>query len=252
MIQSITEFLPVSSSGHLIAFPLFFGWKEQGIAFDIALHLGTLLAVCVYFFPDLWQMLKSLFLGGSERKLVGLLFVATLPIAVGGFFISRHIQYLRQPYMLCFMLVVFGVFLWLSDKFSKASKTIDTMSFRDAFFIGLAQCLSVIPGTSRSGVTMTCARFCQVKRPDAAKFSMLLSIPVIAAAGTWQIFRLVSSAQIYQLDISFIQGVFYSFLGGLFVIRFLMDFVKKYSFFAFMIYRIVLGCFVFVYLWFGL
>ena len=250
LIQSITEFLPVSSSGHLIAFPLFFGWKEQGIAFDIALHLGTLLAVCMYFFHDLWKMLKSLFQGGKERKLIGLLIIATLPIALCGLLLGGYVHYLRQPYMICVMLIIFGVFLWLSDKFSKSSKTMEMMSLKDAFLIGLAQCLSLIPGTSRSGVTMTCARFCQIKRVDAARFSMLLSIPVIAAAGGWLIWKLIASGRLYLLDGLFFQGVFYSFLGGLFVIRFLMDFVKKHSFFAFMIYRIILGCFVFIYLWF--
>ena len=123
------------------------------------------------------------------------------------------------------------------------------MSYKDAFFIGFAQCLALIPGTSRSGITMTAARLRQINRSDAARFSMLLSIPVIGAAGAWLFVRLFIHNNLDALNVQFFQSILYSFIGGLLVIRFLMQFVKKHSFFAFMIYRVLLGVFLVLFLW---
>ena len=243
IIQSITEFLPVSSSGHLILTRMVFGWQdEQGVILDIALHIGTLLAVCVYFYNDLKGMLLSLFRGGTQLRLIGLLAVATFPILLIGFFFGGPIEQLfRNPYIICIMLMIFGIFLWLTDKRSASDKQMDKMTFKDAFFIGMAQCLALIPGVSRSGVTMTAARFRKINRSDAAHFSMLLSIPTISAVGAWLILRLFTENHLDKLNAQFFQGIFFSFLGGLLVICFLMNFVKKNTFFAFMIYRFVLG-----------
>jgi len=248
LLQSITEFLPVSSSGHLIILPALMGWKAQGIAVDIGLHLGTLLAVCVYFFPDLWKMLIDLFNGKNARKQVFLLGLASVPIAIIGFFAGHYVEEVRYPYVICVTLIVFGIVLWWVDKVSESNRTLDDISYKDAFLIGLAQCLALIPGTSRSGITMTTARLCKINRSDAAKFSMLLSIPVIGAAGAWLFMRLFIHNRLDVLDAQFFESILYSFIGGLLVIRFLMSFVKKHSFFAFMVYRIFLGIFLFLFL----
>ena len=242
IVQSITEFLPVSSSGHLILARLIMGWKEQGAAMDVALHVGTLLAVCVYFFKDLWNMALDLFKGGSNRRMVLLLLIATSPILLVGFFYGRYIEMLfRNPYIVCAMLMVFGVVLWLADKYSPSNNQVKKMSITDALFIGVAQCLAFIPGVSRSGITMTAARLRKINRSDAAYFSMLLSVPVIAAAGAWTFLSLLIHDQLNILDKSFFEGMLFSFIGGLLVIWFLMNFIKKHSFFAFMIYRFALG-----------
>ena len=248
ILQSITEFLPVSSSGHLIILPALLGWKEQGIAVDIGLHLGTLLAVCVYFFSDLWQMFIGLWKKGNARRQVTLLIVATLPIAILGYLAGHYVEEVRYPYIVCVTLIGFGFLLWWADKKSSSEKKMTDLSYKDAFYIGLAQCLALIPGTSRSGITMTTARFCHINRSDAAKFSMLLSIPVIGAAGAWLLLRLFVNNRFDILSEQFFESILYSFIGGLIVIRFLMRFVKKHSFFAFMIYRFFLGLFLLLFL----
>ena len=245
LLQSITEFLPVSSSGHLIILPELMGWQGQGIAMDIGLHLGTLLAVCVYFMPDLWKMFLGLWCGGKVLKQVALLIVATLPIAVTGFWAGHYVEEVRYPYVICITLIAFGVLLWWADKVSKSDRNFEKMSYKDAFLIGMAQCLALIPGTSRSGITMTAARLCRINRSDAAKFSMLLSVPVVGAAGVWLLFSLFMNNHLDVLNGQFYESILYSFVGGLLVIRFLMQFVKKHSFFAFMVYRICLGVFLF-------
>ena len=249
ILQSITEFLPVSSSGHLIVFPALLGLAKQGIAIDIGLHIGTLLAVCLYFLSDLWRFFTGLWRGGDARRTVFLLVVATLPILIIGFFCNHYVEDVRYPKVICATLILFGVLLWVSDKTSKSDKTLDDLSFLNAFIIGFFQCLALIPGVSRSGITMTAARFCRLNRSEAAKFSMLLSIPVISAAGAWLLFSLFQSGQTEVLDKTFWESILYSFLGGIFVIRFLMRFVKKHSFLGFMVYRICLGIFVFFYLY---
>ena len=142
LLQSITEFLPVSSSGHLIILPALMGWKAQGIAMDIGLHLGTLLAVCVYFFPDLWKMLIGLFNGTNARRQVFLLVLASLPIAIIGFFAGHYVEDVRYPYVICVTLIIFGIVLWWADKASESNRTLDDISYKDAFLIGLAQCLA--------------------------------------------------------------------------------------------------------------
>ena len=250
IVQGLTEFLPVSSSGHLIVLPTLLGWPLQGLAMDIGLHLGTLLAVCVYFSSDLWKMIVGFCHGGSARKQFLLMFVATIPIIFVGFLVSNYVENVRHSYIICITLMGFGFLLWWLDKISQSNKTLLTLSYKEAFCIGLAQCLSLVPGTSRSGITMTAARFFHLNRSDAAKFSMLLSIPVIAAAGAWLLFKLFIKQQFDVLNAQFFESVFYSFIGGLIVIRFLMQFVKKHSFFVFMIYRFVLGIFLIFFFFF--
>ncbi len=211
------------------------------------------------FFPPIFVKVVSLFSTIAEvscsfckkvsKALLVNLIIATVPaLIVGFFFASFLVRLCRQPLIIASMLIVFGILLWLADKYAPHQSTMKKMTYKQAFFIGLAQCLSFIPGVSRSGSTMTAARLCQINRSDAAHFSMLLSVPTIAAAGAWMLFKSVMRGTTALLfNTTFFEGVAFSFLGGLLVIWFLMSFVKKHSFFAFMVYRVCLGLFVILY-----
>ena len=191
IIQGITEFLPVSSSGHLVLVPLVIGWKDQGLLMDVAVHVGTLAAVLVYFSPDLWRMLLG-WVGGHWRRrdrqlgraLGFYVVVSAVPVIVaGGVLYIAGQAVLRDPEVVAWATVGFGVVLYLFDRIGLTVRRVEHMTLGHAFFIGLAQVLALIPGASRSGVTMTAARWLGYERPEAARFSMLMSIPVIAASG---------------------------------------------------------------------
>lgn len=246
MVQSITEFLPISSSAHLILVPYLFHWPDQGLLMDIGMHLGTLFAVLVYFMKDFWGMLTGFYKKGASQRLLLRLIVATLPILVAGFFLKEFVETtFRSPLIIAFTLIFFGLVLYWADKKGKNQKSITGMSFIDALWIGLAQCLALVPGTSRSGITMTAGRWRGIKRPDATKFSMMLSVPTISAAAMYHLGRLFFTPEITSLDMSFFLGVFFSFAGGLVAVWGLMKWVKTQSFFAFMVYRVVLGLYLF-------
>ncbi len=189
-IQGITEFLPISSSGHLVLVPVFLGWPDQGLMMDVAVHVGTLLAVILYLYKDVGAML-----GGVGRALKGrrdpgaklfmLLVVGTIPVIGAGFALHHYAPGMfRDMQVIAWATLGFGILLWIADQIGMTVRRIEHLGFFDVILIGLAQCLALIPGTSRSGITMTAARFIGMERPDAARFSMLLSIPVIIAAGT--------------------------------------------------------------------
>lgn len=248
LVQSITEFLPVSSSAHLILVPYFTGWDDQGIAMDIGMHVGTLFAVVVYFWPSFWNILTGFYKKGSSQHLFLCLVVGTIPALIVGFLLEKWVETtLRSPFIIAFTLIFFGVVLYWADKKSQKKKTIDGISLKDAFYVGCAQCLALIPGTSRSGITMIAARVRGMKRPDAAQFSMMLSVPVIAAAAIWHIGGLWLAHDLSVLNQSFWLGIIFSFVGGLTAVWFLMKWVKTKSFFIFAAYRILLG---FYLLWF--
>ena len=248
LVQSITEFLPVSSSAHLILVPYFTGWDDQGIAMDIGMHVGTLFAVVVYFWPSFWNILTGFYKKGSSQHLFLCLVVGTIPALIVGFLLEKWVETtLRSPFIIAFTLIFFGVVLYWADKKSQKKKTINGISLKDAFYIGCAQCLALIPGTSRSGITMIAARVRGMKRPDAAQFSMMLSVPVIAAAAIWHIGGWWLVHDLRVLNQSFWLGIIFSFVGGLTAVWFLMKWVKTKSFFIFAAYRILLG---FYLLWF--
>ena len=242
LVQSIAEFLPISSSAHLILVPRLFGWPDQGIAMDIGLHLGTLGAVLVYFWRDFYKMLIGFYRKGPAQKLFVNLCVATIPALIAGFFLEHIVETMfRSPILIAGTLIIFGIILYASDRWSISQKEIKTMSKKDAFFIGMAQCLALIPGVSRSGITMTAGRMCRIKRTDAAQFSMMMSVPIIAAAAIWHIGKLFFENNQSILNSSLAWGILFSFVGGLLAVSFLMKWVKTKSFFVFMIYRFVLG-----------
>ena len=228
LIQSLTEFLPISSSGHLLLASLS-GFSEQGIGADVALHVGTLLAVILYFWHDILDMMLQLI-------------VATLPVVVIGLIIHFcHVPLLRNAIVVGVCSIFFGWLLWRVDSTSSCHRKIDQMEYKDAFLIGLAQVLALIPGTSRSGITMTCARWRGFKREESARFAMLLSIPTIALAGIYMGWQAYQGRIELPATIDLSMAVMAAALFGLGAIAFLMKWLQKASFFVFALYRIVLG-----------
>ena len=241
LVQGITEFLPISSSGHLILARFLFGWQDTGMALDVGLHVGTLLAVLIYFFKDFLYLALHFWKEKKALSFLLRLIVATLPIAVVGFIFKEVVENeMRAPQTVAFCLIFFGIILYLADK-QKGMKSMDEMTYKDAFFIGLAQCLAIVPGVSRSGITMTMARFCKVRRSAAARFSMMLSVPTIMGAALLQFADLYSYGQLDKLNGTFYFGLFCSFVGGLSAIYFLMKWVQNRSFLPFTVYRVALG-----------
>lgn len=244
IVQSIAEFLPISSSAHLVLVPRLLGWPDQGIGIDIGLHVGTLIAVVIYFWHDFYVLLTG-FYKKPQRRLIFYLCAATCPALIAGFFGESIIETtFRNPFLIAGTMIFFGVVLYLSDKKGKNKKTIASMNMKDALIIGLAQCLALFPGVSRSGITMTAGRFCGIKRKEATKFSMILSVPVIAAAAIWHFRNLYLEKGLDELVSAFGFGILFSFIGGLLAVSFLMKWVKTQSFLIFAIYRVLLGVYV--------
>ena len=248
-IQSATEFLPVSSSAHLVLCQSL-GLVDRGIFSDVALHAGTLLAVIIYFRKDLIQMIKSLLTGGEESILVRNLIIATIPAMIGGIVGVEVISRLRSPVIIAGTSIIFGALLWVTDKISFVGTNSDlrTMTIWDALCIGLAQILSLVPGVSRSGISITCCRALGFSRRESTRFAMLLSVPTISAAAIY-LFYLVAVGDMWDriLTTDIILGSVLATVLGLVVINFLMSWVKRASFAIFAIYRIALGLFIIYY-----
>ena len=249
-IQGLTEFLPVSSSGHLLVMPYLFGWKPQSLLFDVSVHLGTLCAVLVYYRVDIKKM-TSAFLayvlsGGKndsdDMGTVLKIMFATLPVVFFGFLAKKFLlPTLRAPHVAVVSLIFFGVVMAFVDRF-KPEKGND-ITFRYALVIGIFQLFSIIPGASRSGMCLIGARLCRLDRSTATKFSFLLSIPAISAAAFltgWDVMH--SNVKIPWIEI--IPGIIYSFIFGLCAIHFMISFVRQHSLMVFGIYRVVLGAFI--------
>ena len=245
-IQGVTEFLPISSSGHLVLVPIFTGWPDQGQIIDVAVHVGTLAAVVLYFWRDVFAMLRGIVFVMRGRKdpyakLAGLIVLATIPVFVVGYVLNHHgVDGLRSLNVVAWTTLGFGIVLWLSDKVGMTLRRVEHMGVSDAIIIGFAQILALIPGTSRSGVTMSAARVLGMERGDAARFSMLLSIPTIIGAGTLSAIDLYRTGDL-QLTHDAIFVVIFSLVVALVAISFLMTWLKRASFTPFAIYRIILG-----------
>lgn len=254
MIQGLTEFLPVSSSGHLL---LLHEWLDLEMAstlsFDVALHVGTLLAVVIFFRCDLWRMARALFL--SPRSEEGMLAVSvaigTVPAALAGWFLEDWITLVfRSPLIVAAMLILIGFVMIFVERTSRAERPLSTLTWSDAMVMGCAQAVALIPGTSRSGVTIIAGMARQIKRADAARFSFYLSVPVIAGAGLKKGVELLSETLTVSDALLMLLGIVASFLTGILVIQWLLGFLSRRSLIPFAIYRIILGAAVF--LFFGL
>ncbi len=238
-LQGLTEFLPVSSSAHLVLVPWLFSWQDPGLAFDVALHLGTLLALLIYYRREWWAMATSLVNGDrSSRRLLLLLVTASIPGAVIGFWFEKQAETIfRSPLLIAAALLLLGIALWLFDRFEPQSRGIDEMTYSDALMIGLSQAFAVIPGVSRSGSTITMGRIVRLNRQDAANFSFLMATPIIAGAGLLESRHLY--AQIASRDIWI--GFAAAAIFGLIAIAWLIRFVRARSYEPFVWYRIFLA-----------
>ena len=247
IVQGLTEFLPVSSSAHLNVFPWIFGWDKISDSFDVALHLGTLFAICIFFFKDWLELIKGGYKkvikkeDSLEGKIFWYLVIATIPAGVLSLVLDKISDKIigeninLEMGLIAIALIVMGIILYIVDKKADSKYNYEKISMKQSVLIGMSQALAAaFPGVSRSGITMTVARLLKIDRESAAKFSFLLATPIVLAA------VLVDITE-FSLTMPFIMGVLSSFLVGLFVIKFLMDYLKKGSFKVFAIYRIIFG-----------
>ncbi len=247
IVQGLTEFLPISSSGHLVLVPSALGWSDQGLAFDIAVHFGSLGAVLLFFRKDIKALLRGgvQVLGANvetiESRMALGIALGTIPAAVAGLLLAGWIEAnLRSPSFIVFTLSGYAILMILADRFGRREREISGIRIKDAFIIGCAQALALIPGTSRSGVTITAAMALGFERQDAARFSFLLAVPVILLATAYQLFKLLGAdTQVAwgQLGIAAVISGIVAYLS----IEFFMRFVSRIGLLPFAIYRLVLA-----------
>ena len=251
IVQGVGEFLPISSSAHLILVPYLFGWESSGMAFDIALHFGTLLAVLVVFFREWW----SLFMGAVKKitkrkesfdnRMFWYLVIATVPGAIIGFLLDDIVEnvFRTKIWLIATALAIMGILIYLGDRWADKHYKIETdfkhITLKQALVIGLSQALAVIPGFSRSGTTILTARLMGLSKSAATKFTFLLSVPIIAGA---TILKLPDLA----ISLETVIGVVVSFIVGLFSIKFLLSYIKKHDFSVFAIYRVAFAIIILV------
>lgn len=245
-IQGVTEFLPVSSSGHLVLVPALCGWRDQGLMMDVAAHIGTLGSVIFYFRQDVVSLFKGFFsfLRGHFNENTQLLFnliIATIPVVLLGFVFEKMIgDALRSVAVIAWVSIVFGIILYIADKYGDLVETVKDTTWKRAIVFGFAQCIALVNGVSRSGACLTAGRLMNYKRTDAARFAFLMSIPTITAAGTVKGYQLFKSDDLSLLnDAALIFG--FSFIFGLGAIAFMMRWLQKSTLTPFVVYRIILG-----------
>ena len=265
LVQALTEFLPISSSGHLVLASELFGWQYQGLSFDLALHFGTLLAVLVYFRRDVAELVRQVLawrpgqrLNGAQRLALGIT-LATIPAGLAGLALGdAGAMLLRHPLVIATNLIVFGVLLWLADRHASrmhrepaatdrpVAEALGSLSLPRALLIGCAQALALMPGTSRSGATMTAGLFLGLDRASAARYSFLLSIPVMVLAtahSAWEIRDAPLNGAGGLLDMAI--GAAIAAVAGWFVIHFFLGVIRRIGTAPFVVYRVLLGLFVF-------
>lgn len=236
VVQGVTEFLPISSTAHLILFPRFFGWSGDvnTLTFDIALHTGTLIALLICFYRD-WIGLIT-----KKQSLFGLIILASIPAGTTGFLLNDIVEnHLREPLIISLMLIAVGFLMLIAEKANK-HKDIENTGLKDAVIIGIAQAIAIIPGVSRSGITISAGLFRGLKREASARFSFLLSTPIIAGATMLHLKRLFSSQGNYDLQL-FATGIIASFISGFIAIKFLLGFLRKHPLNVFVYYRFALA-----------
>ena len=244
LIQALGEFLPISSSAHLALWPFFSGGMYQGLAFDVLLHLGTLFAVIAYFYKDLLILAKQGLTApkSQEGHLFWFIGLATIPAALAGYFLEDAAENtFRNPLLIASTLMIFALVLWYADHYNKTHKTDKSPSCLIMLLIGCAQALAIIPGVSRSGITISAALFLGLTRVASARISFLLSIPIIAGAAVLKLKDLTLN----DITGPVILGFLTALIVGWLTIKFLMRFVTKYSFKVFVCYRILLGILIF-------
>lgn len=247
LLQGLTEFLPISSSAHLILPSELLGWQDQGLAFDVAVHVGTLLAVILYFRADILKLIRGWVTTGFSRqpsadaRLAWYVGLATIPAGLAGLLLDGWIEdNLRSVSVIAWATIGFGILLGLADRRKGGQLTLVRMTLTMALIIGIAQALALIPGTSRSGITMTAALFLGLQRVDAARFSFLLSVPLILAAGALKTLELMDS--VLPVDWSAIViGIAVSAVSAWLCIYYFFAFINRIGMLPFVIYRLILG-----------
>lgn len=257
IVQGIGEFLPISSSAHLILVPFLFGWEEGSLAFDIALHFGTLLAVLVIYFRE-WL---NLFIGAcnkvfkhkdsTDNKMFWYLIIATIPGALAGLFLDDIVEsvFRKQIWLIALFLAIMGVLIYAGDKwaskhYKNSEVKFENITFKQAFLVGCSQAFAVLPGFSRSGTTILMGRLLGIDKEAITKFTFLLSVPIIAGAAVLKIGDLVMTTEV-------VIGIFTSFVVGIISIKFLLNYIKKHDFSIFAFYRVVIAIIIYIKLiWF--
>jgi undecaprenyl-diphosphatase len=246
IVQGVTEFLPISSSGHLILVPVLTGWKDQGLITDVMVHVGSLAAILAYFWRDVMRLLEGALnllrgrLTWSGRQALYIL-AATVPAVLFGLVAKKTglIDAVRGPLIVAVNAILFGILMWAADRYGANRKTFEEMTLLPALIIGVAQAIAIIPGTSRSGITITAARSMGFERAQAARFSFLLGIPAIAGAGILVIGEAVERGEDISTGALLTGGL--TFFTAFAAIAFLMAIIRRFSLTPFVIYRLILG-----------
>ena len=235
LVQGITEFLPISSSSHLILISDFLNFKNQNLSIDVSLHIGSFIAVLSYFYKDILNFFDN-------KILFFKIFISSIPLMIIGFFLveTGFVEKIRNLKVIAWTTVIFGFLLFLSDKFKLEKNIEKNFTMKSAIFIGLFQVLSLIPGVSRSGIAITASRFLNFKRVDAAKISFLLSIPILGAVSLFGLKNLIFSENSY-FTVSNLIAIFFSFLTSLVTIKYFLIYIKKFNLNIFVYYRVLLG-----------
>ncbi|OPX20758.1 MAG: undecaprenyl-diphosphatase UppP [Desulfobacca sp. 4484_104] len=256
IIQGLTEFLPISSSGHLALFEHFLNVQEAGLGFDIILHVGTLVALVAYFWPEWWRMAQALFQptrsNRFERRLFWYLVLGTIPGGLAGYLLEHQAETIfRSPVRIAILLGSVGILLILAEKLAQHKRQLPGLTLKDALLIGLAQALAIMPGVSRSGITMTTGLFLGLTRETSARFSFLLSTPVIFGAGLLHTIKLIQGGadnfHLLPYSLGFVAAVLSSYL----TIKYLLRFLQSHTFMVFAGYRLVAAVVVLVLIYLG-
>jgi undecaprenyl-diphosphatase len=242
LVQGLGEFLPISSSAHLVLVPWLFNWEDPGLTFDIALHIGTLVAVAIYFWKDWLQLIIKGVTDGTSRegRMFWYLVLATIPGAMIGLLLEKKAETIfRNPVLIAIMLIVLGIVLYWVDRKSAKKIEAENIRLKTSFLIGLSQALAIIPGVSRSGITMTTGLFLGLTREGAARFSFLLSAPIIFGAAIVKLPQIIANPAV--ITTNFIVGMVVSFVSGIASIGLLLRYLQTKTFLPFVLYRFIFG-----------
>lgn len=252
LLQGLTEFLPISSSAHLILVPALFDWVDQGVAFDLAVHVGTLLAVVLYFRDDVFKIARDGLVSMSQRRVVGqgalalYLVIGTIPAGLAGLALLDMIDNeLRAVEIIFGTTLFFGLLLGLADWIPKRQRTLDSLNWKDALLVGIAQAIAIVPGTSRSGITITAGLFLGMSRETASRFSFLLAIPITALAASVKLLEVAAADTVVDWGAFLIGGVT-SFVVAITAIHFFLKWLNKVGMWPYVIYRIILAGVIYV------
>jgi undecaprenyl-diphosphatase len=243
IVQGVGEFLPISSTAHIILVPWLFGWKDPGVVFDVALHLGTAVAVISFFFKDWLNLISKGFTQpkSTDGKLFWFIVLATIPGGIAGVLLDKYMENFRNPALIGISLIIMGIVLYLADKIGRNDVEKEDIGLWRSIIIGISQALAIIPGVSRSGITMSAGRFLGITREGIARFTFLLSAPIILADGLYH----AKDLRHVPIDKGpFIVAVLTSAIVGALSIKFLLNYLKRKGFGVFSVYRFILGAIV--------